>query len=176
MDLLVLSGFLILYEKASWYLLYDFDISLPRYTYLSTVLIFYIAYTILLPLKIRGTFGMFLCGFRIKIKISGRLAINNLIRREIIGVALFSNLRLIFVFSVLFLNAGIITIDSALYFLPLAKTSVLFWEVGQLVFYLWILINSMFLVFNKQQRSLHDYLGGTIVVREKYHKRVEQFA
>ena len=134
-DLFVLSIFLLLYEKISWYLLYDFDISFSKFTFMTIVILFYISYSILLPLKIEGTIGKKLCGIKIRKSNSERLTWVNIFRREVISVALLSNIRALFIFIALLLFTGFISVDVATNLIVLSKSSVLYWEEGILLFY-----------------------------------------
>jgi uncharacterized RDD family membrane protein YckC len=136
---------------------------------------FYIFYNFYLVKRYEGTPGKRIAKIKIKQKDGKRITWKEVILREIVNLVLSVMGSLAYLIAVLQLS------DSTFESLPWLKKSVeisKFYPVWQKpvtwLNNIWIWGEFIILLTNKRKRALHDYIAGTLVIKEKFEKIAEQ--
>jgi uncharacterized RDD family membrane protein YckC len=135
---------------------------------------FYIFYNFYLVRRYEGTPGKRIVKIKIKQKDGKRITWKEVILREIVNLVLSGMTSLAYLIAVLQLS------DNTFESLPWLKKSVeisKFYPVWQKpvewLFNIWIWSEFVILLTNKRRRALHDYIAGTLVIKEKFEKIAE---
>lgn len=130
---------------------------------------FFVFYYVILVYRFEGTPGKRLAKIKIKKKNGKRIGIKEVILREIVNFFLAGFLSFGYVITY-------IKLPDANYSYEHFKSLKPNWyPYADWLHSIWLWSEIIVILLNKRKRALHDYIAGTVVIKDKYEKLAEQF-
>ena len=129
---------------------------------------FFIFYYIFLVYKYEGTPGKRLCKIKVRKKNGKRIGLKEAILRESVGLFLAGFLRYSYVLTALKLSNGDFSYQD---FESLRPN---WYPFLDWIYDIWLWSEIIIILLNKRKRALHDFIAGTVVIKDKYQKLAEQ--
>ncbi len=131
---------------------------------------FYVFYNVFLVYRFEGTPGKRKFKIKIKKKNGQRIGVKEALLREIVSLTLIGVLRYAYVVTALKMP------DIEYDYQTFNSLKPFWYSFVDWTYNIWIMGEIIVLLLNKRKRALHDYIGGTVVIKDKFENVVEQFA